>query len=537
MTTPLGLIAVVAVAASSSNERLIQVEMRPAGDPQIAVWLEDAQGRFVDTLMVTKLTGTFGLGNRPGRPDFGGGYLWPYGRREMVLPVWAHRRNVRYPRLVFQDCREDSLGWHEPHSSEEPFYCRPLTRREMEVDTITCPTTRFSSDKGIPLEDVDRSDPLCLDLFERYPETESLYPPRNDLQQRDPSRDWSGMEMFADLNDLDAVSQPTPPSAEHYLRTWRLPAGLADGTYVLSVEVHQAHDANAHHDYDFFSDPMLGAYGVRVVGQPSIVWQVPIEVSGEDAVAYATDYVGYGSVTGQDGALQPSDGTITVGVEGTGAGRLLPIQGDAGPYQVKVQIRTSDDTCGLPVPPRSVVQTYSDWRGVDLELEMDPATPGLRYELRYALGHDSIRSEGDYTAASPGPQVESSVPSDGLAIRVDMPRDQADYTIALRAYNACGAASEFLTVNVSTERREFQSIDACFVATAAHGVDYAREVQALRRFRDEVLLPSDVGLELVEFYYYVGPPMAEAVARVPALRRLARGVLGPLARWAERPRE
>src|SRR5690349_16371695 len=114
MRFPLLLASLLSGAPSAqTSERAIDVEFTPAGEPQIAIWLEDEQGRFVDTMMVTNLVGKFGLGNRPGRGDFGSAYLWPYGRREMALPVWAHRRNVEYDRLVFQDCRENSLGWHE----------------------------------------------------------------------------------------------------------------------------------------------------------------------------------------------------------------------------------------------------------------------------------------------------------------------------------------------------------------------------------------------------------------------------------------
>src|SRR5688572_23450408 len=34
--------------------------------PQIAIWVERPDGRFVDTVMVTNLTALLGLGNRPG---------------------------------------------------------------------------------------------------------------------------------------------------------------------------------------------------------------------------------------------------------------------------------------------------------------------------------------------------------------------------------------------------------------------------------------------------------------------------------------
>lgn len=542
------LIALASQSSPSGADYSLRFEMRPSGDPQIAVWLEDTRGTFVDTLMVTRLTGTFGLGNRPGRSDFGGGFLWPYGRRENVLPVWAHRRGYLYPRIVFQDCREDSLGWHERDSSEEPYYCRPLSAPEQaaeaakdpSVDTISCPTTRFSSDKGIPMTKVDRSLPLCDELFSRYDSTSSLYPPRNDLQRVDPNRDWDGLGGFESMNDLDAISQPTPPSGQLYRRTIRLPAGLADGEYTLWVEVNQAFDPNGSHDYDFFIDPMLSGYGVRVIGQPSVVWKVPVRIGPEASSAFSSSYAGYGSSTGQEGTLTAPDGTITVGVEGTGAGRLLPIQGEANTtYQIRADVLPSTagggssgggDACTSPAAPRSLTQTFVDWRGVDVLVEMAAAADNMIYDVRYAEGHDAIQNQGDYLAAVPGLLLEPGSTT-SMAIRIPLSRDQWDYTLAIRATNDCGDVSEIVTLNVTTERREYQDIDACFVATAAHGARYADEVVALRNFRDEVLLPTEAGLAAVELYYYVSPPLAGFIRDHAPLRAATRWALSPLV-WA-----
>ena len=49
---------------------------------------------FIDTLVVTNGVALYGIGNRPGRWDFRSGPRFPYGRRIMALPVWAHRRGV-----------------------------------------------------------------------------------------------------------------------------------------------------------------------------------------------------------------------------------------------------------------------------------------------------------------------------------------------------------------------------------------------------------------------------------------------------------
>src|SRR5215469_13072670 len=78
--------------------------MTPADHLQIVAWIEDASGHFPDTVFITQETGTFGLGNRPGRFDFNSGPMWPYGRRITTFPVWAHRKlPLSFPQVIFQN--------------------------------------------------------------------------------------------------------------------------------------------------------------------------------------------------------------------------------------------------------------------------------------------------------------------------------------------------------------------------------------------------------------------------------------------------
>jgi hypothetical protein len=70
----------------------------------------------------------------------------------------------------------------------------------------------------------------------------------------------------------------------------------------------------------------------------------------------------------------------------------------------------------------------------------------------------------------------------------------------------------------------------CFVATAVYGGADCPEVAALRRFRDERLLPHAAGRLAVRIYYRVGPTLARWVAVRPRLAGLCRRVLDRLAR-------
>jgi hypothetical protein len=514
------------LAAQVGSDRALEVEFTPLGKPQIAVWIETAGGEFVDTIMVTRLIGTFGLGNRPGRFDFGGGYLWPYGRREHALPVWAHRKGTAYDRIVMQDCRESALGWHESTSSLEPFYCRPITPAEggNGVDAISCPTTRFSSDKGIPYRLRDTNRPDCASLS--LPET-SLYPPRNDIAGRDGARDWEGVAELSEMNDLDAVSRATPKAEQAFRVSYHLPAALAGGEYVIWIEVNQEYDSNEFHDYDYFIDPALRDYGKKERGQPSIVWQVPFTVGDSGMEASALAYAGYGAPDGSDGDLRPPDSTITTDVRGSGAGRLDVVA------DRRVKVTYSPDAPCIPPPPvLSLVKVGGDFRSLEMEFvpPEDPQSISI-YEVHYLEGEVVMETDEQFNQGIPAPDILGN--ADDYRFTIEPLGDDATYTIAMRAMNFCQQASAPMSVTVRTEPRVFTTVDACFIATAAHGSIDHSDVVTLRRFRDLHLASSGAGRAFVELYYEISPPIADFIRDSDTLRALVRFALKPFV-WLAR---
>jgi hypothetical protein len=70
--------------------------------------------------------------------------------------------------------------------------------------------------------------------------------------------------------------------------------------------------------------------------------------------------------------------------------------------------------------------------------------------------------------------------------------------------------------------------DACFIATAAYGADWTRQVVLLRQFRDEYLLTNAAGKLFVKLYYRYSPPLAAQIRDRPAVRAIVRGLLTPL---------
>jgi hypothetical protein len=76
---------------------------------------------------------------------------------------------------------------------------------------------------------------------------------------------------------------------------------------------------------------------------------------------------------------------------------------------------------------------------------------------------------------------------------------------------------------------EHEAPGGCFIATAAYGTDTARELDILREFRDEVLLPNRLGARLVSFYYRTSPPIADLISQNELLRTAVRvGFVDPI---------
>ena len=76
--------------------------------------------------------------------------------------------------------------------------------------------------------------------------------------------------------------------------------------------------------------------------------------------------------------------------------------------------------------------------------------------------------------------------------------------------------------------------DGCFIATAAYGTSTAEEIDVLRTFRDNVLLESGLGSQLVEWYYQTSPPVADFISEYTLLKTLVRELLvDPIASLVE----
>ena len=71
----------------------------------------------------------------------------------------------------------------------------------------------------------------------------------------------------------------------------------------------------------------------------------------------------------------------------------------------------------------------------------------------------------------------------------------------------------------------------CFIATAAYGT--GMEIDVLRTWRDDSLLPHRAGQILVECYYTVGRPVSKVIEKSEILRSVTRLLLRPVIRGAK----
>ena len=234
--------------------------------------------------MVTSAVAIHGIGNRPGVWDMRSGPRFPYGRRQMALPIWAHARGHLYDLVVMEDARDDWMTGHEDNSSPEPHFCRPMQAGEI-VDAITCPSGRFRSCKG-------KLDPAMPQLV--LPAAGR--PARlRERALRDPAavhrivRSGDSAQ-FDFLNDVDVVAAATPPSGRAVHRDVGRSRRLPDGDYALLVEVAKEFDADAANQHASFipadEAAAFNEYALQGnMGAPSVLFRVPFSRGAGGATA------------------------------------------------------------------------------------------------------------------------------------------------------------------------------------------------------------------------------------------------------------
>jgi parallel beta-helix repeat protein len=74
-----------------------------------------------------------------------------------------------------------------------------------------------------------------------------------------------------------------------------------------------------------------------------------------------------------------------------------------------------------------------------------------------------------------------------------------------------------------------QEPSPCFIATAAYGTPLHEDINVLRKFRDEYMMPNPAGQAMVKIYYTTSPPIADMIRANEGLRITVRdGLVNPL---------
>ena len=486
------------------------------------MWIEDASGVYVDTLFITKQTGSYGLGNRPGRFDFNSGPLWPYGRRITTFPVWANRHGQEFPEVVFRNGEDSNLSHPADESSYELHYCRPMQPIEANWDALTCASPAATgTDKG------------KLD-----PSRRSKYPPRNDLIQV-PINDTDDVSMFSTLNTFDAVSQATPMPGVVASLSWPIPDTVGPGNYVLWAEVAKEFDHNATYNTTAYPSPTVpwAAYGMAYRGQPSVLYKVPFTVGSVTTVTSTADYAGYGDPDGLDGNVRAPDGTISTTEPGSGAQRfsLVP-DGAGGTYRLRVTARLEHDDVTPAAPANmGLADATNSTATISFVAPGDDGATGrvTGYEIRYRA-HDPVTEANFDEPGSVDPKLAIEIAEPGGVQTFTLPGllPSTTYSVGIRAFDDCRNASPLTVIDVATPDRISGEVDACFIATAAYGSPLAADVQLLRGVRDSILRKTVIGELAVEAYYTFGPAAAGLISESELLRATAREMIAPIVRYA-----
>lgn len=499
-------------AHAANSCRVLNVELTPTDDAQMVVWLEDDQGNYVQTLFITRLTGSYGLGNRPGMMEFNSAWRWPYGRRTHVFPVWSHRHGEEFPTVEFQNNDDQNLSHPLAQSSLETFYCKPLRDGDPIWDTQSCASTVYT-DKG------------ALDYS-----VKSLYPPRTDLSMVAGIDDPSVAD-FSSINPFDAVSRATPPGGELFNISWAIPDNLADGSYTVYVEINTEWDQNSYYDYPAPVGIPWPDYGLPSRGQPSVIYKVDFTLQGGATDASSLQYAGYGDPDGIDGNIRPPDMTITTNVEGSGAGRLLLTSDSGDMFRVRLSAQPTDDN----EPPAAIgslqaMEVQPDQAILSFTAPGDDSMTGkvAGYEVKFLAG-TPLTADNFETARPPTfTPIDPQDPGKAQTLTVSDLLPKTNYYVGIRAYDECLNYGPLEVVHIATPERKSGKVDACFIATAAYGSMLEGQVQLLRNFRDVALRSNVPGELFVESYYTFAPAVSKLIAPSDLLRRVVRAGLGPL---------
>jgi hypothetical protein len=102
---------------------------------------------------------------------------------------------------------------------------------------------------------------------------------------------------------------------------------------------------------------------------------------------------------------------------------------------------------------------------------------------------------------------------------LDLFHSQIKNELSQKGVQIVNSVEEFNKINSAKPK------SACYIATMAYGDHDHPQVLELRKFRDEVLLNSKLGIFFVRFYYKISPSMVEIFKNYKGVNSAIRGIL------------
>ncbi|HEX4352170.1 MAG TPA: hypothetical protein VHZ95_04635, partial [Polyangiales bacterium] len=437
----------------ASADTVLSFKYTPAPRVQVAIWIEDAAGHYLRAVAITEAVAYRGIGNRPGASEMNSGYRWPYGRREGVLPIWAHRRASAagaklFPRVIFQNRVEGLASRTTTDQSPDGYYCLQFDMGKSskdDLDAVSC-ATMFSSDKGRYLTAADVSHGYSEPWEVATPAADggtsvmgieqplplgSMYPPRMDAMHCTTDGgcydgadvDHYAADARAVMPEIDAITVATPPGGSSQDVLFTVPKSWANGDYVAFIEVNLEGDYNDRWNATDFPTPTTPMddwdqyaelYGYPYRGQPSLVWKLPFSLGAGAATSVSTtDPVGrsswnfwaasYGQLeTLSTDASDPQ--FISSSSNDSGVDRLRE---DSSGKRFAIEARS------VVVPPPTAADAGTSAK--------DAATPAL--DGGVATDEDAGTTDAAVSDAGEPPAASSSVgPIENLTLSVDPDR-------------------------------------------------------------------------------------------------------------------
>ena len=405
----------------------------PTDQLQIAGWIEDAQGHFVDTIALTQQARQL----RPRQPARPVRLQQRQQARKLARTAGGHDvAGVGAPprqtwhKIVFQDGDDSALSHASTRarSEERPYFCGPMMRSEPSWDAG--PTSRR---RRTPTRACSRR-------------RESLYPPRADVMPA--TGDSASVTDVPTRSTRSTRSRRRRPRAGATQRRWPAPPICRLGDYVLWIEVSRELRLQPTYNDATYPPPRtsrIGDYGMPYRGQPSVVYEVAVHDRETATTASRRRTPATASPTARTARSAPPDNDDHD--RHAGLGRAAARAGRrGGNYRVQGRRACPGSPTACRPSAAGARRDRVHRRLRDARVRRRPATTAGwaasgGYEVRYAPIDDrsptrtstrDARSPDDDRARSAGSCRRST--STGLL-------PETDYSIGIRAYDNCSNTS------------------------------------------------------------------------------------------------